>query len=127
MRRLLGGLSCRYLRAQAVNHGGSSASLRLELRRLEHCDQISSRYLCSFIDEQFCEPALHLRADDDLIRIDGTDQHQVFRTGRGQEVVSQCRGADDGGKDENSVTDVHFLILSSGSCNKAAEMQTRIA
>ena len=124
---MLGGLSCRHLRAQAVNHGGRSAGLRLELRGIEHCDQVSSLYLCSFIDEQFCEPALHLRADDDLIRIDGTDQHQVFRTGRGQEVISQCRGADDGEKDENAVTAVHFLLLSSGCWNKAAEMKSSTA
>src|SRR5213082_247071 len=41
---LLGGLSCRHLRAQAVNHGGRSAGLRLELRGIEHGDQVSSLY-----------------------------------------------------------------------------------
>ena len=84
-------------------------------------------YLCSFIDEQFCEPALYLRADDDLIRIDGTDQNQILRTWRGQEVISQLRGADDSEKDKNAVTAVHFLLLSSGCRNKAAEMKSSTA
>src|SRR6058998_1176408 len=35
---LLGGLSCRYLRAKAVNHGGSSTGLRFELRGIEYSD-----------------------------------------------------------------------------------------
>src|SRR5438128_1388291 len=51
---------------------------------------------------------------------------QVLRPRRGQDVISEWRRADDGEKDRNTVTAVHFLLLSFGR-NKAAEMKSSTA
>ena len=49
----------------------------------------------AFVHQQFLDAPFHLRADDHLIRIYRTHQHQVFRMIDGEKIV-------DGGDHENN-------------------------
>ena len=62
--------------------------LRLQFRRVEHCDQIPGFHRRAFVYEQFQNAALDLRTHDHLIRIHRADQHQVSRVIGGEKVIA---------------------------------------
>src|ERR1700688_1634873 len=104
--------------------------LRLQLRRIENGYQIADLHRRAFVDEQFLDAALHLRADDHLIRIDCSDQHQIFGMVRGEKIVDQRDDEDDAEKNEEPVAGAHWRAPGAGlaeGLNNAAAIKSRTA
>src|SRR5208337_5691378 len=81
--------------------------LGLQFGGIEHSDQVSSFHRSAFIHQQSLNAAFHLCADDYLIRIDRTDEHQIFRVVGGKIVVSRGNHEDDAKKNGEFVASTH--------------------
>src|ERR1700680_228897 len=93
---------------QTGDGGRCGGFLRLQLRRIENGYQIADLHRRAFVDEQFLDAALDLRADDHLIRIDCSDQHQILGMVGGEKIVDRRDDKDDPEKNEEAVTSTHL-------------------
>ena len=102
-----GGLGFRDFGLHAVDGGGGGAGFGFEFGRIEHGDQVSLLDRSSFVHQQLGQTAVHLRADDHLVRIHGADEDQILVGRRGDEVVGQRDAEDDSENNEEFIANTH--------------------
>src|SRR5579864_28755 len=104
--------------------------LRLEFRRIENGDQVSRLHWRTFIHKQFLDTAFHLCADNDLVGVDGSDQHQIAGMICGKKVVRCGNDEDDAEKHEKTIARAHRRApcwTFSWERNNAAEIKSSTA
>src|SRR5207302_10256660 len=134
--RTLGGalsvLGLVHLVAQAGNGGGRGTLLGFQLRGIQDGDQVAHSYLRAFVNQQFLDTPLDLRADDHLVGIHGADQHEIAAVVGREPVVGQRDQRDDAKEDEYSAAGAHLrspsalgLALRNRAEEHTSELQSR--
>ena len=88
---------------QTRNGGSGCRILRLQFRWIEDRDQVSGLHRRSFVHQQFLNTAFYLRADDDLVRVDCSDEDQITRMIGREKVVGRGDDKNDSEKNEELV------------------------
>ena len=92
---------------QARDRRRGRGLLRLQLRWIEHGNQIPGLHRCAFIHQQFLDASFHLRADDDLIGVHCSDQHEIREWSVEKIVVDRGDHKNDAEKNKETVASTH--------------------
>ena len=104
--------------------------LGLQLGRIDDGNKIPGLHRGAFVDQQLLQTTWSLRAHNDLVGINGADQHQVAVARGGKKVISQSNQENDSEKNEKAVTRIHLDSPSTGRAvgwKRAAEMKSSTA